>query len=162
MLAASAALAIASGGGAAATAWSWWAAPAEAPHDYLDGEEAAFLVALAAALFPPGGTPALGGDVVGADRFVDQLMGCMPEFQRGGLKLLINALDNLAYLNDLKPFRSLDRDEAERRVWSWLAAPLAEQRSAVQSLVMLVAMAYTTHPDVSPHFSRWTGCGYGL
>ena len=157
-----AALAVACGGGVGGLGWSWWSAPADAPYRFLSSEEAAFCVALAAALYPRGGEPALGGRDVGADRFVDVVMGSMPEFQQHGLKLLMHAMDNAAKLSDLKSFRSLERDRAEALVWSWLEAPLAEQRSAVQSLALLVGMAYTTHPEVAPFFSRWSGCGYGL
>ena len=143
------------------TAWSWWNTPADAPYAWLSCEEAAFLVALARALYPPGGTPALGGDEASVERFVDEVLGVMPRFQRQGLKLLIHALDNAAYLYDFKAFRCLPPERAEALVWAWLDGPIAEQRGAVQSLALLVGMAYSTHPQVAPHFSRWTGCGYG-
>ncbi len=162
MLAATAALALVGTGGVGATAWSWWNAPPDTPYIWLSAEEAAFLVALARALYPPGGTPAMGGDEAGADHFVDRVLGVMPEFQRHGLKLLMHALDNAAYLQDLSPFRHLPPAAAEARLWSWLEGPVAEQRSAVQSLALLVGMAYSTHPEVAPHFARWCGCGYGL
>lgn len=161
MLAATAALALASGGAVGGLAYSWWNAPADAPYGYLSTQEAGFLVALSAAIFPPGGAPAFSGADLDADRFVDEVMGSMPEFQQHGLKLLMHALDNAAKLSDLKAFQNLERDRAEELFWTWLSGPVAEQRSAVQSLALLVGMAYTTHPEVAPFFAPWWGCGYG-
>ena len=141
--------------------YSWWNAPADTPYAHLGTEEAAFLVAVAAALFPPGGEPAFSGADLDADRFVDEVMGAMPEFQQHGLKLLMHAMDNASKLSDLKAFRSLERDRAEELLWSWLGGAVAEQRSAVQSIALLVGMAYTTHPEVAPFFAPSWGCGYG-
>ena len=177
-LAASAALAagpLAVGG----VAVSWWNQPPQAPLRHLSATEIAFFDALADAIFPPGGTPALSGRDAGVCRYIDQVLQGMAETQRDLLRLALHALDSLAWeqagatLPELaaRPAPGSGSPGVTRPggpeavadvLRGWLTAGDGNLRGLAQSLHIFVGMAYLAHPDVSPTVADQFGCGFGL
>ncbi|HJN72817.1 MAG TPA: hypothetical protein QGF58_02685 [Myxococcota bacterium] len=157
VLAAGAAVAAASAVGVGGLGLRWWDQPPEAPYARLSAEEGLVVSALAEALYPPGGEPALSGAEAQLDRFIDEVLTHMPEFQAKGIRLLVHALEALGGGFSEKPL-------AARRalVHEWMVHPIAEVRSVIQSLVLLLGMGYTIHPEAVDFFSAMTRCGYGV
>ena len=58
-------------------------------------------------------------------------------------------------------FTALSLPEQQVVLRSWFTNDVAEIRGAISSLVVLLGMGYTTHPEVSPIMSAWHRCGYG-
>ncbi|MCP4808731.1 MAG: gluconate 2-dehydrogenase subunit 3 family protein [Proteobacteria bacterium] len=156
MLAGTAAIAAASLVGAGTVGLAWYDQPAGQGLTLLSDEEAAFVIALSEAIYPPGGSPPVSGAEIGIEHFIDAALAGMPGFQQQGLKLLCHAIDALGGGFTEKPLA-----ERSALVLEWLAHPLAEIRSGVQSLVLLIGMGYTTHPSAVAVFSDLTRCGYG-
>jgi len=156
VLALGGALAAAAAVGAGGVGLSWWDQPADAPYSLLSEEEGRFLIAYAEALYPPGGEPALSGGEAGLDRFVDAVLSHMPDFQASGTRLLCHAVEAFG-----GGFTALPLAERQALILEWLMHPIAEVRSVNQSLVLLLGMGYTTHPEAVGFFADMTRCGYG-
>ncbi len=139
----------------------WWDRPPGAEYEVLDPDEAAFLRALADAAFPPVSSLARGGADCSLDHFFDQCCSVLPETPRNQLRMLLHLMDNLPRTSTLSTFTDLERTERQVVLDGWLGNSLAEIRAAAASLVVLLGMGFTTHPDNSPTFSAWYGCGYG-
>lgn len=159
LLAATAALAASAAIGAGAVGLHWYDQPADAGFVWLSEDEAAFVRAFAEGLYPAGGEPALGGGEAQLDHFIDAVIESMPAFQQQGLKLLFHALDSLALSSEGATFTALAAARREALILEWLQHPLAEVRSGVQSVVLLLGMGYTTHPQTVQHFSSISRCG---
>lgn len=147
--------------GAGGALWSWWDQPAEDPHTHLSADEAAFLVALGEAAWPATTTIPLGGGEARLDRFMDAVLGGMPADLRQQLRLLLHALDHAALPSQLGTFQGLEAPQRQLVLRSWLDSELMELRQAASSVVILLGMGYTTHPEVAPWFATMYGCGYG-
>lgn len=159
LLAAGAAIAATSLVGVGALGLHWYDQPAQAGFTWLSEDEAAFLSAFAEGLYPAGGEPELAGAEANLDHFVDGVIEHMPAFQQQGLKLLFHGIDALALSTEAASFTSLPAERRESLILEWLQHPIAEVRSGVQSIVLLMGMGYTTHPRAVEHFSALTRCG---
>jgi hypothetical protein len=158
MLAAAAAMGAA---GVVGVGAAWWDRPPAAGYRHLSAEEGAFLDAIAAAVFPAGGEPGLGGREAGVGRFLDEVWSGLEPAQRRLIRLSFHALDALPRATHLAPFRDLDDAEARETLRGWLDHPVAELRGLVTSLHMFAALAWTTHPQVAPHYAAQFPCGFG-
>ena len=139
----------------------WWDRPPGEGFAHLAEEEADFVRVLAGAAFPAGDVIDLSGEDADLDRFFDAMLAGMPALTGNLLKLLIEALQHAPVPVRGSRFTALSAETQQAQVVDWLASSRAEIRSGVQSLVVLLAMGYTTHPDVAPLMSTWHGCGYG-
>ena len=140
---------------------SWWDQPAGAGYQHLSTAEAEFVRAFGGAAFPGGATVALDGSDAGLDHFYDALLDGMPEVTASLLRLLTHALDGAARLGGGGGFTALSRQAQQAHLEAWLQSDIAEVRGAISSLVVLLGMGYTIHPDVAPLMSQWHRCGYG-
>lgn len=161
VLATSAAVAAVGAFGAGATAWRWWDRPAGPGLKALSPDEHDFVQALAEAWMPPGGEPALSGAAAQLGLFFDDLLTGVLPTNRKLLKLLIQALDDATLPTHLAAFRHLDRPAREAVLAGWLHHDQHLLRSAVQGLVVLISLGFTTHPEVAPVFQRSMNCAYG-
>jgi hypothetical protein len=138
----------------------WWRTPAAAGFTHLDADEAALLRALAGAAWPAvDGLP--GGGEIGLDHFLDGLLGAMPDTPRDLMRALMHAVDGGPYPTRLSDFAGLPLAARQEVLAGWLAHPLLEVRSALQSLVVLLGMGWSAHPAVSARLSRLSACGLG-
>ena len=128
---------------------------------HLSKDEAEFVRALSGAAFPAGDVITLSGADADLDRFFDAMLSGMPALTGDLLKLLIQALENLSVLLAGGRFTTLSMNTQQALVEGWLTNDQTELRSAVQSLVVLLSMGYTTHPEIAPLMSSWHRCGYG-
>lgn len=139
----------------------WWDQPPEAPYLHVSADEARFLDALAEAVFPTGGTPALGGASASVARYMDLVLSGLVGTQRELIRISMHALDNLARVHGGAAFSDLPADRAEAQIRDWLASPNGVERGLAQSLYLFVVMGYTAHPEVAPILRPWFNCGFG-
>lgn len=156
LVAGTAALAAASALAVGGVGAHWYDQPPGTGLTLLSPDEAAFLTAFAEAIYPPGGTPSVSGAEVEIEVFVDRVLAGMPTFQQQGVKLLCHAIDALGGGFTGQP---LARRSAQ--ILTWLDSPVAEIRSGVQSLILLIGMGYTTHPAAVETYADLMRCGYG-
>lgn len=162
VLAASALVAGASLAGVGGTAWRWWDQPAGAGFQVLSPDEAAFFDALAEAIFPTGGEPALGGGAAGVSHYVDNVLQGMHPTQRDLLRLAVHAFDNLARAAHGSAFSELPTAQATEVLLGWSTHERFEIRGVTQSFYIFAVMAYLVHPDVAPGVATSFRCGFGL
>lgn len=139
----------------------WWDQPVGAGFKVLSVDEAAFVRALAGALFPPGDVIDLDGDTARLEYFVDELFAPAPELPRNALRVLLHAMDAWPLSGAQGFFTGLDRAARQEVVDAWAGHPSHEVRSAYASLVTFLGMGYTSHPRVAPLLAQWHGCGFG-
>jgi hypothetical protein len=161
LLAASAAIAAAAATCTGGIGLRWWDAAPGVERVNLADEEAALVRALSGAAFPAGAVIGLSGADADLDRFFDAMLSGMPKLTGDLLKLLAQALDHLPLATRGARFTALSLPDQQAQLEAWLSSDQAELRSAVQSIVILLAMGYTTHPEIAPMMSAWHGCGYG-
>lgn len=140
---------------------SWWDAPADAPFATLTTDEAAFLRAWSGAAFPATQALPLAGEAAGLDRFFDELLHHTPTDAAKLLRLLINALNSATVVSHGSTFTSLSSTQRSAVFEDWTHSGTAHFRSATQSLVLLLGMGWSTHPDIAPHMRLLHSCGYG-
>ena len=146
--------------GGAGVATEWWRTDPAPGRLFLDDDEAALLRALAGAAWPAvDGLP--GGDEMGLDLFFDALVGSVPALPRDLLRVLMHALDAWPTPLRLRDFAGLPLAARDDVLRGWLDHPLLEVRSAVQSLVILLGMGWSSHPAVSARLSLLSNCGLG-
>ena len=140
---------------------SWWDAPADAPFSVLTTEEAAFLRAWSGVAFPATPTLPLAGEDAGLDRFFAAMLRHTPADAARLLRLLVNALDGATVISHGSSFTSLEPAEQATVFEDWTHSGVAHFRSATQSLVLLLGMGWSTHPEIAPHMRLLHSCGYG-
>ena len=146
--------------GAGGTVASWWKQSPAAAYVHLSTAEAGFLLALAEVAWPATSALPLPGHRASLDHFMDGTLGTIPPAIASQLRLLFHALDHLPLATRASTFQDLAPAERGEVLEGWLGSGLAELRSGASSLVVLLGMGYTTHPDNAPWFSRMYGCGY--
>lgn len=146
------------GGGTLA---SWWDQEPSEGLRVLSEEEVEMLDALAEAIFPSGGDPAIGGREAACGRFTDRVLSGMAPTQANLVRLSLHALDPLTLPTHGARFHTLPTVTATEVVRSWLSSDLAELRGVVQSFYIFLGTAWTTHPQVAPRIQRLSNCGYG-
>jgi len=142
-------------------ATQWWNQPAEAPFEVLNRDEAEFVRAWASAAYPANAIIPLAGESAGLDRFFDQMLKTTPAEPAKLLRLLLHALNTATYPTDGMTFSSLPKDRRKAVFDSWIRSDLSPFRSATQSLVLLLGMGWSIHPEVAPHMRGLHSCGYG-
>lgn len=147
--------------GAGGLGWRWWDRPVGAGLQCLSDDEHDFVQALAEAWMPPGGEPALSGADAELGTYLDGLFAASPERERKLLKTLMQALDDLTWPTHGAAYRHLPMDVRAEVLRGWLDSDVSLFRSAVLSLMLLLADGYGTHPQVVKHFAGSFGCGYG-
>ena len=140
---------------------TWWNTDPEAPYVNLNLLEANVINAVSGAAFPTGSTINLNGEQAGLDRFFDELLSSMPSENRTLLKLLLEAIDRATIPTHAVHFTALTLENRQRCLQQWLHNPSHLIRGAVQSLIVLLGMGYTSHPIASEHLSQYFRCGFG-
>lgn len=139
---------------------SWWDRDAAEGYQALSADEVELVDALADALFPPGGTPALSGSEAGVARWFDGVMATMPGPTPKALRLLLHALDDWALATRGKRYPNLSVEARSDRLRSWMANDNHLVRGAVSSLTLFIAMGYCGHPEVIEACGWIWPCGF--
>lgn len=141
--------------------WSWWATPPDTPYKVLNDDEVNMVLALSQASFPSGNEIALAGKDAGIDYFFDQLLFGLGDENQKLLKLLLQALNRLPLLSKGCYFTSCSEMEQQVLVEAWLKDNNYLFRSAMQSIIVLLSMGYTSHPTASKVLGQYFRCGFG-
>jgi hypothetical protein len=161
LLALSAAAAAVGAIGAGGLGYRWWDQSPGAALQALSEEEAQIVRAIAGTAYPRTAAIPLDGAEAHLDRFFDATLSHMPESPRKLLKLLLHGLDGGTVLTHGAPFTALTPADRSEVLKGWVQHELAELRNAAQSLVLLLGMGWTIHPEVAPTMQRYHSCGYG-
>ena len=161
LLALSAAAAAVGAIGVGGLGYRWWDQPPDAPLEALSTQEAQIVRAIAGTAYPRTAAIPLDGSEAHLDRFFDATLSHMPESPRRLLKLLLHGLDGGTVLTHGSTFTELSPSERSEVLQGWTQHDLAELRNAAQSLVLLLGMGWTIHPEVAPTMQRLHSCGYG-
>ncbi len=146
---------------AGATAWRWYDRPPGEGLLALSPDEHDFVQALGEAWMPSGGTPALSGADAALGHFLDEVVAGMEGATGKEFKVLLQALDDLTLLTRLRPFRFLELDARIEVLDGWLHSDLPLLRAGIQGVLTLIAVGWTTHPEVVPYLQPHFRCGYG-
>ncbi|MCB9664954.1 MAG: hypothetical protein H6732_12635 [Alphaproteobacteria bacterium] len=140
----------------------WWNQPPGRSLQALSREEYEVVQRLAEAWMPPGsGPPDLSGAEAECGRFVDEVCVRMRADQRKLLKLALQIVDRVPYVTTFKTLRQLDRYEAAPHLEAMLQSDIFYLRQGVGAIMALIALGYTSHPEVAPTISPWFNCGFG-
>ena len=146
---------------AALEMYSWWDVPASEPFKHLSSEEADQVRRIADALFPAGSTVNLSGGSAQLDRFLDRLIDQFGEIEISLIKVLLNGLEPLPFVEYGSTFSELLPKQRLNFLNAWLHNDSHLIRNAMMSIVTLMGMGYTSHPKVSPLLSTHHKCGFG-
>ncbi len=147
--------------GAGLTAYSWWDTEAEEPYQNLNTEEATLIRALSGAAFPAGEESSLTSGEAKLDRFFDLFIGNIDGQNRRLLRFFLHILNHTTLLNEQTLFVQLAQEKQVQQLERWLLHDNHLFRSAIQSLIAILGMGYTTHPKVTPLLTPLHRCGYG-
>ena len=139
----------------------WWNQSASEGFGQLSLEEAAIVRAIAGAAYPRTEPIPLDGSEAGLDRYFDAMLAHVPQTTAKLLKLLLHGLDGGTVLTHGTTFAALSHADQQQVLSSWIEHDLAELRNAAQSLILLLGMGWTIHPEVAPFMQRFHSCGYG-
>lgn len=145
-------LGLALGGLAYRVGGVWWDQTSAAELRVLSDDEAEIFGAIADTMFPgedfPGGMPS--ATQTGIVEFFDGYLASIDEMTSKLLRLLLHAIDDGAILADFGATRFRYRPQAEREeiLEAWGRSWFSARRGAYNSVMMLMAMGYTEHPDV--------------
>jgi hypothetical protein len=160
-VAAVAALGMAGAASTAAVLGSWWQQAPDAPLRHLSVDEVAVLDAIAEAIFPAGGEPALSGREAKVGRYLDALLAGMVPTQRDLFRFALHGLNTLAYAQAGATLPELGPEGVGALLRRWLVSSDTNLRGIAQSLHVFIGMAYLAHPEVSPAIAAQFGCGFG-
>jgi hypothetical protein len=161
VLAAGAAVPVVGGLCACGVAWRWWdRAPGEGLRA-LSTDEHDFVQAAAEAWMPPGGDPPISGAEARVGVFIDELVAAMSPAAGRELKLLFQALDDLAVPGHLSAFRHLPLETRTEVLRSWLHHDQWLIRLATTGVLILIGEGYTLHPAVADTLRPFFPCGFG-
>jgi len=140
---------------------SWWdRTPAEGLRA-LSEEEYALVQAVGEAWAPPGGEPAMSGAEANVGAYVDLLAERMAPTQKKAFKLLLNGLNAASLPTHGARFVALDLSSRTSLLASWMASDNFLIRQAVSAVTVLVALAWSEHPEVARTFAPLFRCGFG-
>ena len=145
----------------AATIYSWWRIAPTENYTSLNKTEASFINALAGAAYPPGQACGLDGSEAGLDRFFDQILTKMEGTNRNQIKLLVNLVDTMPMATHLQRYTTLPLHVRTEVLHAWLNSEQHLIRNAVLSLVTIIGMGYTSHPEASKILAQYHNCGFG-
>ena len=158
-----AASALVAGGGALGLGLrvaSHWQQDPSPPFRSLSASEGEIVDAIAEALFPPGGTPALSGRDVGAARWFDEVITHQPAPTGDLLRLVLHVLDDWSRVSEGAGFAALGLDRRTERLAAWTHHRRHEVRGVVSAVVLFISAAYCTHPEVRRAMGWQFPCGY--
>ena len=161
LIALTAAAATATSVTAAATIYSWWRIPPAQNYVVLADEEILFVQALSATAYPAGSATPLNGKEAQIDRYFDQILANMSGNNPHLLKLLLHFLDNLPLTTHLTSFSQASTTTQQAIFNDWFSSDQYLLRNAIQSLVILLGMGYTTHPKIASKLAPFHRCGFG-
>jgi hypothetical protein len=141
--------------------YSWFNVPAETPYQHFSAKEAEQIRLISGALYPGGKTLALDGEEAHLDRFLDELLSQLGEQEQLLIKFLLQGIEPLSFPAYGKSFSELSKRERQDFLQSWLHHDNHLVRSALLSIVTLLGMGYTTHPEAAPFLSSYHRCGFG-
>lgn len=147
--------------GAGAVGVAWWDRPPGAGLQVLSVEEHAFVQALAEAWMPPGGEPALSGADARLGDWFDAVLAGMPVPPRTQLKLLLHGLDHLPVVTHATRYTTLHLDDRQMVLRGWLHSDRYLLRTAIQAVLVLVGLGWSTHPELVAVMRPWFGCTFG-
>ena len=127
----------------------------------LSEDEHAFIQAMAEAWMPSGGEPALSGADARLGDFLDETLLAINPLNRKLLKLLMQVLDDATLPTHLSSYRKLGLKARQAVLHGWLHHDNHLLRSAVQGIVVLVSIGWTTHPEVAAVIRPSMRCWYG-
>jgi len=152
-------------GGAAITAsitiYSWWDTPPQEPYTHINKKEAQLVSLVAGAAYPKGKQIDLDGSEAQIDRFFDLFLNNLTEEKQNLLKLLLQVTERISLLSHRAYFSDLSKEQQQHCIENLLQHDQHLVRSAYQSLIAILGMGYTTHPDVVKKLSSFHRCGYG-
>ena len=140
---------------------SWWDTNPDEPYHTLNTQEAMVVRAVSGAAFPTGDSIQLDGGDANLDRFFDELLRAMTRENRVLLKLLLETVDHSTLPTEANHFSKLDASTQQQYLHTWLNHNNPLLRGAVQSLIVLLGMGYTSHPTASKPLSKYFRCGFG-
>ncbi len=146
---------------AALQAYSWWNIPAEAPFKHLSSHEAAQVRRIAESFFPSGQVTTIDGGSAKLDRFLDALIAQFGTQEISLIKFMLNGIEPLSVPAYGVTFSSLSSNNRLLFLKSWLHHDNHLVRNALMSIVTLLGMGYTSHPDIAPLISTHHKCGFG-
>ena len=141
--------------------YSWWDTTPDQPYQNLNTEEATFIRSLSAAAFPVGAVSALDSRQANLDRFFDLFIGNIAGQNRRLLRFFLHVLNHATFLNHQTLFIDLTPQKQIQQLEAWLIHDHHLFRSAIQSLIAILGMGYTTHPEVASLLTPLHRCGYG-
>jgi hypothetical protein len=143
-------------------AYQWWDVPPQESYHFFSEKEGQMVVAISRALFPSGEEiPYSGGDLQ-LDRFFDQLLLELGETEQKLIKFFLHFIEKSAYLSSIhKGFLEMEVIEQQAFLEGWLQNSNHLLRNALLSIVALLCMGYTSHPQVSPRLAIYHRCGFG-
>lgn len=139
---------------------SWWDRDPAEGWLALSPQEIGLVDALAEAMYPPGGTPALSGKEAGLARYFDGVMHAMDPPTDKLLRLLLHALDDWAFVSAGLPYAQLPLEARTDKLRVWLHDESHHIRGAISGLMVFLGMGYCGHPDVKQAAGWIFPCGY--
>jgi hypothetical protein len=161
LLAVSAGTAAAGAIGMGGLAISWWDKPVNEPYRSMSDDEGAFVRAWSGVAFPATALTPIAGSTANLDHFFDEMLHVMPGDTAKLLRVLLHGLDALPLATEGDHFTQLDSTSQNRLFEEWTHTDVSLLRSATQSLVLLLGMGWSTHPQVAPTMQKLHSCGYG-
>ena len=155
------ALSLMTAGGVGIEVSTWWDTPASEPFQHLNHTEAKVVNAIGGAAFPGGDVLSLSGDTAILDRFFDAVLNAMTAQNRNLLKLLLEAIEHYTVVSHGTYFSNLETLERQTLIEQWLKHDNHLFRGAIQSVIVLLGMGYTAHPEASKHLTQFFRCGFG-
>lgn len=139
---------------------SWWDREAGEGYEILSADEAEIVDAVAEAIFPPGGTPALSGKDAGIAGWFDTVLAHTPQPTPNLIRTLMHALDDSARVSRGRGFARLPLEVRTARLQGWLTHSNHNVRGAFGSLALFVSMGYCGHPEVKAACGWIWPCGF--
>lgn len=139
----------------------WWDTPPHESYEHLSAHEASITKVIAKAAFPSGKSHPMDGSQAQLDRFFDHFLGQLNEQNRKLLKLLLQTTERISiplYGSYLSNLSDIQQQECVEYL---LNHPQHLVRSAYQSLIAILGMGYTTHPQMAEKLALFHRCGYG-
>ena len=142
--------------------YQWWDVPPEEPYVILNAHEATVVRHICMAMFPAGDQISLDGGDLQIDRFFDQLLFSLGETEQKLIKFFLQTIDKVSYLSENRSrFLDLNTSQKQKFLEDWLQSSNYLLRNALLSVVTLLGMGYTSHPQISPYIAVYHRCGFG-
>ena len=142
--------------------YQWWDVPPENPYHLLNEYEAQMVHHICKAIFPAGNEISIDGGELQLERFFDQLLVSFGEMEQKLLKFFLHFIDRLSYVSEYHTsFLDLDTPKQQKFLEDCLQSSNYLLRNAFLSIITLLGMGYTSHPQISPRIAIYHRCGFG-